>query len=94
MPVAAIMTSVAASTAAASTMEAVAGSDPAASGSEANVQFSGHTQDKATKAKVHLESYYSNLLTQFQVRILLAIHEIHLYSLISSAFIIFVELVL
>ena len=54
-------------------METVPGSDPATSGSEANVQFSGHTQDKATKAKVHLESYYSNLLTQFQVRNLPAI---------------------
>ena len=69
MPSPATMTSVASSTAAASTMETVPGSDPAASGSEANVQFSGHTQDKATKAKVHLESYYSNLLTQFQVGI-------------------------
>ena len=68
MPAAATMTSVAPSTAAGSAMETVPGSDP--SGSEANVQFSGHTQDKATKAKVHLESYYSNLLTQFQVRFL------------------------
>lgn len=65
MPAAAIMTSVASSTAAASATETVPGSDPAAPGSE--VQFSGHTQDKATKAKVHLESYYSNLVTQFQV---------------------------
>jgi len=66
VPAAAIMTSVASSTAAASATETVPGSDPAAPGSE--VQFSGHTQDKATKAKVHLESYYSNLVTQFQER--------------------------
>lgn len=26
--------------------------------------FSTHTLDKATKAKVHLENYYSNLITQ------------------------------
>ena len=56
------------SRAAASTTETVPGADPAvASGAESLVQFSGHTQDKATKAKVHLEGYYSNLLTQFQV---------------------------
>ena len=29
-----------------------------------NIRFSGHTLDKATKAKVHLENYYSNLITQ------------------------------
>jgi len=28
------------------------------------IRFSGHTLDKATKAKVHLENYYSNLITQ------------------------------
>merc|ERR1719367_266390 len=57
------------SRAAASTTETVPGADPAvASGAESLVQFSGHTQDKATKAKVHLEGYYSNLLTQFQER--------------------------
>ena len=81
MPAAATMTSVAPSTAAGSAMETVPGSDPATSGTEANVQFSGHTQDKATKAKVHLESYYSNLLTQFQVRFLPAIYQ---YGIISS----------
>ena len=27
-------------------------------------RFSGHTLDKATKAKVHLENYYSNLISQ------------------------------
>merc|ERR1719471_2145391 len=47
------MTSVAPSTAGGSAMETVPGSDPATSGTEANV---------------HLESYYSNLLTQFQER--------------------------
>ncbi|KAK8785354.1 hypothetical protein V5799_008281, partial [Amblyomma americanum] len=30
----------------------------------AGVRLSGHTLDKATKAKVHLENYYSNLVTQ------------------------------
>lgn len=30
--------------------------------------FSGHTLDKATKAKVHLENYYSNLLAQHMER--------------------------
>ena len=73
------MTSVAPSTAAGSAMETVPGSDPATSGTEANVQFSGHTQDKATKAKVHLESYYSNLLTQFQVRFFPAIYQYVLF---------------
>lgn len=28
------------------------------------IRFSGHTLDKATKAKVTLENYYSNLLAQ------------------------------
>ncbi|XP_075677869.1 serine/threonine-protein kinase tricornered isoform X2 [Dermatophagoides pteronyssinus] len=28
------------------------------------IRFSGHTIDKATKAKVHLENYYSNLISQ------------------------------
>ncbi|XP_076370067.1 serine/threonine-protein kinase tricornered-like isoform X2 [Tachypleus tridentatus] len=28
------------------------------------IRFSGHTLDKATKAKVHLENYYSNLISQ------------------------------
>ncbi|KFM76686.1 Serine/threonine-protein kinase tricorner, partial [Stegodyphus mimosarum] len=28
------------------------------------IQFSGHTLDKAIKAKVHLENYYSNLIAQ------------------------------
>ncbi len=28
------------------------------------IRFSGHTLDKATKAKVHLENYFSNLITQ------------------------------
>jgi hypothetical protein len=32
------------------------------------VSFSCHTKDKATKAKVHLENYYSNLINQFQER--------------------------
>lgn len=29
-----------------------------------NIRFSGHTLDKATKAKVTLENYYSNLIAQ------------------------------
>lgn len=33
-------------------------------GCESNIKFSGHTLDKATKAKVILENYYSNLVTQ------------------------------
>lgn len=32
------------------------------------VQFSGHTLDKATKAKVHLENYYSNLIAAHNER--------------------------
>jgi len=32
--------------------------------SESGVGFSGHTLDKATKAKVTLENYYSNLIAQ------------------------------
>jgi len=31
---------------------------------QCNVRFSGHTLDKATKAKVTLENYYSNLVAQ------------------------------
>lgn len=31
---------------------------------DSSVRFSDHTLDKATKAKVTLENYYSNLLTQ------------------------------
>ncbi|XP_017490378.1 PREDICTED: serine/threonine-protein kinase tricorner-like, partial [Rhagoletis zephyria] len=34
----------------------------------AAMRFSGHTLDKATKAKVHLENYYSNLITQHKER--------------------------
>lgn len=34
------------------------------SAGQQNIRFSGHTLDKATKAKVHLENYYSNLITQ------------------------------
>ena len=30
--------------------------------------FSGHTLDKATKAKVTLENYYSNLISQHRER--------------------------
>lgn len=32
------------------------------------IRFSGHTLDKATKAKVHLENYYSNLISQHMER--------------------------
>ncbi|XP_023226971.1 serine/threonine-protein kinase tricorner-like [Centruroides sculpturatus] len=32
------------------------------------IRFSGHTLDKATKAKVHLENYYSNLIAQHMER--------------------------
>jgi len=31
---------------------------------ESTIRFSGHTLDKATKAKVTLENYYSNLIAQ------------------------------
>ena len=33
------------------------------------VQFSCHTLDKATKTKLTLEQYYSNLITQNKVRL-------------------------
>ncbi|KAF2346645.1 Protein kinase domain, partial [Trinorchestia longiramus] len=36
----------------------------AATAAESQVRFSGHTLDKATKAKVTLENYYSNLIAQ------------------------------
>ena len=32
------------------------------------LRFSGHTLDKATKAKVTLENYYSNLISQHRER--------------------------
>ena len=32
------------------------------------IRFSGHTLDKATKAKVTLENYYSNLISQHRER--------------------------
>ncbi|XP_018914342.1 serine/threonine-protein kinase tricornered isoform X2 [Bemisia tabaci] len=35
-----------------------------AAATESTIRFSGHTLDKATKAKVMLENYYSNLLVQ------------------------------
>lgn len=31
---------------------------------ESGIRLSGHTLDKATKAKVTLENYYSNLIAQ------------------------------
>jgi len=34
----------------------------------ASIRFSDHTLDKATKAKVTLENYYSNLVTQYGER--------------------------
>lgn len=33
-----------------------------------NIRFSGHTLDKATKAKVTLENFYTNLITQHYER--------------------------
>ena len=36
----------------------------AAAAAESQMRFSGHTLDKATKAKVTLENYYSNLIAQ------------------------------
>ena len=33
-----------------------------------NLRFSSHTLDKATKAKVTLENYYSNLILQHRER--------------------------
>ncbi len=53
------------SSAAAAAAAVAAGLDGSAF--EPPLAFSGHTLDKATKAKVHLENYYSNLITQFQV---------------------------
>lgn len=35
---------------------------------ESSIRFSDHTMDKATKAKVTLENYYTNLLTQHSER--------------------------
>ncbi|XP_021953821.1 serine/threonine-protein kinase tricorner isoform X2 [Folsomia candida] len=35
---------------------------------QCNIRFSGHTLDKATKAKVTLENYYSNLIAQHAER--------------------------
>jgi serine/threonine kinase 38 len=35
---------------------------------DSQIQFSNHTLDKATKAKVTLENYYSNLLVQHMER--------------------------
>lgn len=31
---------------------------------QSQIRLSGHTLDKATKAKVHLENYFSNLIAQ------------------------------
>ena len=42
----------------------VSASSMAAAAAESQVRFSGHTLDKATKAKVTLENYYSNLIAQ------------------------------
>lgn len=39
-------------------------SSMAAAAAESQMRFSGHTLDKATKAKVTLENYYSNLIAQ------------------------------
>ena len=33
-----------------------------------NINFSGHTLDKATKAKLTLENYYNNLISQHRER--------------------------
>lgn len=39
-----------------------------ATATDTNIRFSGHTLDKATKAKVTLENYYSNLIAQYVER--------------------------
>jgi serine/threonine kinase 38 len=39
-----------------------------ASSTESPLRFSCHTLDKATKAKVTLENYYSNLISQHRER--------------------------
>jgi len=54
-------------------MNVVSGEDSAPSGPSlgedmAAVNFSNHTLDKATKAKLTLENYYSNLITQHRER--------------------------
>ena len=46
-----------------STTAAINENNPAAA-----MRFSGHTLDKATKAKVTLENYYSNLISQHKER--------------------------
>ena len=38
------------------------------SSEEMPIRFSGHTLDKATKAKLTLENYYNNLITQHRER--------------------------
>lgn len=35
---------------------------------QSTLVFSGHTLDKASKAKLHVENYYSNLINQFEER--------------------------
>ena len=40
----------------------------AAAAMDPEIRFSGHTLDKATKAKVTLENYYSNLISQHRER--------------------------
>lgn len=42
----------------------VAGILEMSTATENSIRFSGHTLDKATKAKVTLENYYSNLISQ------------------------------
>ena len=44
------------------------GTGMANSDSNTEVRFSGHTLDKATKAKLTLENYYSNLVSQHKDR--------------------------
>ena len=39
------------------------------SSEEMPIRFSGHTLDKATKAKLTLENYYNNLITQHRERL-------------------------
>ncbi|TRY71029.1 hypothetical protein TCAL_10107 [Tigriopus californicus] len=47
---------------------AAVGGSPASDGGVGPMTFSCHTLDKATKAKVTLENYYSNLIAQHQER--------------------------
>lgn len=57
---------------------------------ENSIRFSGHTLDKATKAKVTLENYYSNLISQHVERKQRYIHLWAFSNSLTSKYIILV----